>query len=86
MTWLALPVSIALLGTACGQSEDSGVELDREQARRIGPLLAVAHASDVVDGSVADIARDGDEILTGDPADIARLVAASGKVVTVTPV
>jgi len=62
------------------------VPLDPVRARRIGTLLGIATTADVVDGSVVDIARDGDEILTGDPHDIAALVEALGTVVAVTPV
>jgi hypothetical protein len=50
----------------------------------VGALLGRAKTSDVVDASVVElaIARDA-EILTTDPHDIARLVAASGKRVPV---
>ena len=62
------------------------VPLDPARARRIGTLLGIATTADVVDGSVVDVAWDGDEILTSDPRDIAHLVEARGTVVAVTPV
>ena len=60
------------------------VSLDETGAHRVGALLGRAKTSDVVDASVVDlaIARDA-EILTTDPRDIGRLVAASGKRVPV---
>jgi hypothetical protein len=61
-------------------------DLTSEQARSVGQLLRRAAATDVVDGTVVDVARDGDEILTADPADIRALVAAAGKRVLVTRV
>lgn len=60
------------------------VELTAGRSRLIGVLLGRAGHTDVVDGSVVDVAADGDEILTSDPDDIAALVAASGKTVIVT--
>jgi hypothetical protein len=62
------------------------VELDSQQARRVGRLLGVAGMADVVDGSVVDTAADGAEILTSDPGDIVALAEASGKTVIVTRV
>ncbi len=50
-------------------------------ARRVGRWLAAAGTVDVVDGSVIDAAHDGDIIITSDPADIAHLAAATGKIV-----
>jgi hypothetical protein len=61
-------------------------ELTGKQARSVGRLLARAAATDVIDGTVVDIANDGDEILTGDPADIRVLAAAAGKRLLVTRV
>lgn len=61
-------------------------ELSRATGRRVGLLLAAAGCADVVDGSVIDAAVDGDEILTSDPDDIARLAIASGKTLIVTHV
>lgn len=62
------------------------VALDSAKARRIGLLLARARVSDVVDGSLIDIAHDGDEILTSDPRDLVALAAAARKTLIVTPV
>jgi hypothetical protein len=54
------------------------VALDSDRARRIGDLLRLSSTADIVDGSVVDAARPGDEILTSDVADIARVAAAIG--------
>ncbi|MGH3544458.1 MAG: hypothetical protein ACRDPW_00775 [Mycobacteriales bacterium] len=55
------------------------VELSSEQARRVGTLLSTAACSDVIDASIVDISRDGDEVLTSDPDDIAELTRSAGK-------
>src|SRR5262245_34667050 len=60
--------------------------LDSDASRRIGHLIGKAKCSDVVDGSIVDIACSGDRILTSDPGDIQALVEVSGKQVLVTPV
>ncbi|MGH3545761.1 MAG: hypothetical protein ACRDPW_07540 [Mycobacteriales bacterium] len=62
------------------------VELSSAQARRVGVLLSAAGRSDVVDASVVDAARDGDEILTSDADDIVELARSCGKNLLVTPV
>ena len=62
------------------------VEFDHIRARRVGTLLGVAGMSDVVDGSIVDVAMDGDEILTSDPDDIVALAIASGRTLIVTRV
>ena len=61
-------------------------ELSSEQARSVGQLLRRAAATDVIDGTVVDVANDGDEVLTADPADIRALAAAAGKRLLVTRV
>lgn len=61
-------------------------ELTCEQARLIGRLLHAAGSVDVVDGSLVQIASDGDEILTSDPGDIRALAVASRKTLIVTRV
>ena len=61
-------------------------ELTSDRARSVGRLLRQAVMTDVVDGSVVDIANDGDEILTGDPDDIRALTATAGKRLLVTRV
>lgn len=58
--------------------------LDWEAARAIGPLLARTGTTDVVDAHVALLAGAGDEIITSDPEDIARLTA--GRPVRIRPV
>ena len=60
--------------------------LDSQGARRIGELLARAAAVDVVDASLIDAARDGDEILTSDPTDLVALAYAADKSVLITRV
>jgi DNA-binding transcriptional MocR family regulator len=60
--------------------------LDDEQARRCGRLLARCGTQDVVDAAVAVLAQDGDTILTSDPQDIERLLAAAGTSARVRPV
>ncbi|MGH9156125.1 MAG: hypothetical protein ACRD1K_09915 [Acidimicrobiales bacterium] len=44
----------------------------------------MARTNDVVDGTVIDISRDGDEILTSDPGDLRLLAASEGKAVVIT--
>lgn len=66
-----------------------GVEerpIDPTVSKRIGSLLALLETADVVDASIVDIARDGDEILTSDPADIVALAKAAGRRLTVIPI
>ena len=58
--------------------------LDWEAARAIGPLLARTGTADVVDAHVAMLAGAGDEIITSDPRDMARLTA--GRPVRILPV
>ena len=45
---------------------------------RIGELLAVTGTDDVIDGHVALLTDDTDRIMTSDPGDLARLIAARG--------
>lgn len=54
------------------------IPLDDKLGRRVGMLLAATKTSDVIDGAVALLALDGDEILTSDAADLRRLVKATG--------
>ena len=61
-------------------------ELTRKRSRSIGQRLREAGKADVVDGSLVDLAADGDEVLTGDPADIAPMITAAGKTVIITPI
>ena len=52
--------------------------LDEVDARALGALLGATGTSDVVDGHVAVLAAAGDEVLTSDPDDLQRLLAARG--------
>lgn len=52
--------------------------VDEQMGRRAGVLLARAGTSDPIDATVVLAAENGDRILTSDPSDIRRLVAASG--------
>lgn len=57
---------------------------DESRAHRAGALLGRARTADVVDASVVELALEAHaEIVTTDPRDIVRLVAASGKRVSV---
>jgi hypothetical protein len=60
--------------------------LDPDASRRIGVLLGVCGMADVVDASLVDIARSGDEILTSDPDDLVMLARAARKELAITPV
>lgn len=60
--------------------------LTSEQARLVGRLLRRAGTADVVDGTVVDIATDGDEVLTSGPDDIRTLATTAGKRLLVTRV
>lgn len=60
-------------------------ELTKRHARAVGILLSRSGTADVVDASIVDMAEDGDEILTGDPDDIAALATAAGKTLIITP-
>lgn len=60
----------------------SGIEvhpLDEALGRAAGQLLGAAGLADVVDAALVVLAADGDEIVTGDPDDLARLAAAAGR-------
>jgi hypothetical protein len=54
------------------------VALDDALGRRVGMLLGRTKTSDVIDGAVALLATDGDEILTSDIDDLRKLVRATG--------
>lgn len=55
--------------------------IDEDLGRRAGVLLGQTGGSDVIDAALVLVSNDGDEILTGDAADLSELVAASGKLV-----
>lgn len=52
--------------------------LDEALGRAAGKLLAAARMRDVIDAALVLLAVDGDQIVTSDVNDIARLAAASG--------
>ncbi len=52
---------------------------DPQAARRCGLLLAGSCTSDIADAAIAMCTRDGDTIITSDPADIHRLLRAAGR-------
>jgi predicted nucleic acid-binding protein len=59
----------------------AGIEilpLDNDDARQVGELMAATATTDVVDAHVASLVQVGDQVLTADPQDIGRLVAARG--------
>ena len=51
---------------------------DEAAACRAGELLAKAKTADVVDSLLVGLARSGDCVMTSDPIDIKRLLAAAG--------
>jgi predicted nucleic acid-binding protein len=61
--------------------------MDEVSAKHAGELLAKSRTADVIDAAVVlgAVAR-GDGILTSDPADVRRLVAAAGSKIRVVPV
>jgi hypothetical protein len=60
------------------------VDLSANNNRRIGALLAGSKTADVVDAALVDLIRDGDEVLTSDPADIVHLLTTAGITAIVT--
>ncbi|HXC23305.1 MAG TPA: hypothetical protein VNU28_01860 [Solirubrobacteraceae bacterium] len=57
--------------------------VDQRLGQDAGALLGRAGAKDPVDATVVAIAATGDRILTSDPGDIRRLVAASRRAIHV---
>ena len=53
--------------------------LDRSLGRAVGELLARTSSLDVIDAAVVLLSVDGDQIVTSDRDDLARLVAAAGR-------
>ncbi len=80
-TWHGDPKQARLARLLRGVDER---DLTSAQARSIGRALRRAMTTDVVDGTIIGIARDGDEILTSDPGDLRRLAASAGKAVIIT--
>lgn len=62
------------------------IPLTPDRARAVGVWLRLAGARDVVDASLIELARDGDEILTDDPDDLVQLANHSGKTLVITPI
>jgi len=60
--------------------------LDEELGRQAGHLLGRAGGRDVIDAALVLLAEDGDEIMTSDPSDLARLRAHTGISVELIPV
>ncbi len=52
--------------------------LDAALGRDAGRLLAQSGTTDVVDAALVLLARDGDEIVTSDPGDLAHLAQVAG--------
>ena len=66
-----VPVARLLAGTEI-------LPLDDGLGRSVGMLLAMAGTCDVLDAAVVLLAVDGDDILTSDPRDLARLATHAG--------
>ena len=62
------------------------VALVPSRARSVGALLRVCRTHDIADAALVELATDGDEILTSDPADILHVANHSGKTLIITPV
>lgn len=60
--------------------------IDDESSPRIGYILAQASRTDIVDGSIIEIASDGDEVLTTNPEDMAHLASAAGLRLVIVPI
>lgn len=72
--WRGNSPAIARLLPAC-----SIEEMDESRAKLVGRLLARTRSADVIDAAVVvGAASRGDSIVTSDPGDIGRLVAATG--------
>lgn len=57
--------------------------VDQQLGRDAGVLLGMTGVDDPVDATIVAVAASGDRIMTSDPDDIRRLVAASGRSVVV---
>lgn len=62
------------------------VPLDAALGSRAGLLLRLSKTFDVSDASLALLVRDGDELFTSDPADLRRLLRATGVHADIVPV
>ncbi|MCY3961755.1 MAG: PIN domain nuclease [bacterium] len=61
------------------------VPLNEELGRQAGLLLARSDLSDAIDAALVAMADHGDEIITSDPDDLFRLVAASQRRIDIIP-
>ncbi|MGH3882501.1 MAG: hypothetical protein ACRDRY_24520 [Pseudonocardiaceae bacterium] len=59
--------------------------VDDEAGRAAGVLIGRAGTRDPIDATLVLVAHSGDRILTSDPQDIQRLVAAAARPVPVIP-
>lgn len=57
--------------------------VDEQMGREAGVLLSRTGRGDPIDATVVLVAQTGDRILTSDPDDIRRFVAAAGKSVAI---
>lgn len=57
--------------------------VDESLGRRAGILLGLSGTRDVADATVVTVAAEGDRIVTSDPADVRRLVAAARRAIQV---
>lgn len=57
------------------------VPLDALRATRVGELLRATKTTDVVDGAVVELTADGDDVVTADVEDLARLSRAAGRAI-----
>ena len=57
--------------------------VDERLGKAAGVLIGRAGAGDAAEASVVAVAANGDRLLTSDAGDLRRLVAASGRAVTV---
>jgi hypothetical protein len=62
------------------------VAVDDELGRRAGLLLRSSKTHDVVDAALVLLARDGDEIVTSDAADLVPLALAADVDIEIVPV
>ena len=67
----------ARLATALHSTEIHPI--DEATGRTIGQLLGAANLADIVDAAVALLADDGDDIVTSDHDDLARLCITLGR-------
>lgn len=57
--------------------------IDDPLARAVGELLRRTRTADVIDAALAAVTSDGDSVITSDPEDLRKLLAAAGRSVRV---